>query len=63
MEQLQSHGISVRLLDLKPGDIRPGLAELRNKGITNYVVNIGSEYLKIFFKEVMLKGEIFTWSL
>jgi len=52
MELLQSQGIKVRLLDLKRGDIRPGLADLRNRGIHNFLVDIGAEYLKLFFEEV-----------
>ena len=44
----------MRLLDLKRGDIRPGLAELRNRGIQNFLVDIGAEFgvLKLFFDEV-----------
>ena len=53
MEILQNQGIKVRLLDLKRGDIRPGLAKLRNKGIQHFVVDIGQEYLKLFFEEVI----------
>ena len=52
MELLQSQGVKVRLLDLKRGDIRPGLAKLRNRGIQNFLVDIGAEYLKLFFEEV-----------
>ena len=52
MEMLQSQGVKVRLLDLKRGDIRPGLAQLRNRGIHNFIVDIGVEYLKVFFDEV-----------
>ena len=52
VELLQSQGVKVRLLDLKRGDIRPGLADLRNRGIQNFLVDIGAEYLKLFFEEV-----------
>ena len=54
VELLQSQGVKVRLLDLKRGDIRPGLAELRNRGIQNFLVDIGAEFgvLKLFFDEV-----------
>lgn len=52
MELMQSQGVRVRLLDLKRGDIRPGLANLRNMGIENFIVDIGAEYLKVFFEEV-----------
>ena len=52
MESMQRQGVKVRLLDLKRGDIRPGLARLRNDGIYNFVVDIGAEYLKLFFEEV-----------
>ena len=52
MEVLQRQGVKVRLLDLKRGDIRPGLAHLRNDGIQNFIVDIGAEYLKLFFEEV-----------
>ena len=54
MELLQSQGVKVRLLDLKRGDIRPGLAKLRNRGIQNFLVDIGAEYLKLFFEEVCI---------
>ena len=53
MEELQSQGIKIRLLDLKRGDIRPGLANLRNNGINNFIVDIGVDYLKVFFDEVI----------
>ena len=49
---MQRQGVKVRLLDLKRGDIRPGLAGLRNDGINNFIVDIGAEYLKLFFEEV-----------
>lgn len=49
---MQIHGVKVRLLDLKRGDIRPGLANLRNNGIHNFIVDIGAEYLEVFFEEV-----------
>ena len=52
VELLQSQGVKVRLLDLKRGDIRPGLADIRNRGIQNFLVDIGAEYLKLFFEEV-----------
>ena len=52
MEILLSKGMKIRLLDLKRGDIRPGLANLRNRGIQNFIVDIGAEYLKLFFEEV-----------
>ena len=52
VELLQSQGVKVRLLDLKRGDIRPGLADLRNRGIQKFLVDIGAEYLKLFFEEV-----------
>ena len=48
MEILQNQGVKVNLLDLKRGDIRPGLAKLRNKGIQHFIVDIGQEYLKLF---------------
>lgn len=56
MELLQSSGINVRLLDLKRGDIRPGLATLRNRGIKNFLVDIGDEYLELFFDQAMKAG-------
>ena len=52
MELMQRQGIKMRLLDMKRGDIRPGLARLRNEGIQNFIVDIGAEYLKLFFEEV-----------
>ena len=52
MELMQRKGIKMRLLDMKRGDIRPGLARLRNEGIQNFIVDIGAEYLKLFFEEV-----------
>lgn len=54
MELMQIQGVKVRLLDLKRGDIRPGLANLRNNGIQNFIVDIGAEYLEVFFEEVSL---------
>ena len=56
MEILQNQGVKVNLLDLKRGDIRPGLAKLRNKGIRHFIVDIGQEYLKLFFEEAMKAG-------
>ena len=56
MEILQNQGVKVNLLDLKRGDIRPGLAKLRNKGIQHFIVDIGQEYLKLFFEEAMKAG-------
>ena len=52
MELMQRQGVKMRLLDMKRGDIRPGLARLRNEGIQNFIVDIGAEYLKLFFEEV-----------
>ena len=59
VELLQSQGVKVRLLDLKRGDIRPGLADLRNRGIQNFLVDIGAEYLKLFFEEVRQIGSMY----
>ena len=63
VELLQSQGVKVRLLDLKRGDIRPGLAELRNRGIQNFLVDIGAEFgvLKLFFDEVCTLKVNFTF--
>ena len=52
VELLQSSGITVHLLELVRTDSRPDLVELRNRGVENFIIDVGSDLVEIFFEQV-----------
>ena len=54
MQWLQSAGVGVHLLELTKQDIRPDLVAIRNKGISRFIVDVGSDLIVPFFEQVLL---------
>ena len=54
VELLQSGGITVHLLELVQTDSRPDLVELRNRGVENFIVDVGADLVEIFFGQVII---------
>ena len=52
MQWLQSAGVGVHLLELTKQDIRPDLVAIRNKGISRFIVDVGSDLIVPFFEQV-----------
>ena len=52
MQWLQSAGVNAHLLELAKQDIRPDLVAIRNKGISRFIVDVGSDLIVPFFEQV-----------
>ena len=61
VELLQSQGIRVHLLELVQTDSRPDLVELRNRGVENFIVDVGAGLVEIFFGQVRAEQNSFSF--
>lgn len=54
IEQLQLAGVYVHFLELAKTDIRADLVILRNRGIGNFIIDVGADLIPTFFDQVCL---------